>query len=1069
MKALAKWSASSPVAANVLMFLILLGGLMSLKYTQREMFPQFALDMIVVTVPYPGASPEEVEEGICLKIEEQLDGVEGLKEITSTAREGAGVVMVELETSANTISVYNDIKNEVDGIDAFPQESEKPIITSVKIRNTAISVPVYGDASEKVLRQTAEEVEQELKDTDEVTMTNLVGAREYEISVEFREEDLRRYGLTFETVSAEIARGSMDLPAGKIRTPQGEIVVRAKGQRYTGREFGMIPILSRNDGAIIRLRDVADIIDGFEETDRYSRYAGKRANIIAVETTETQDIITVVDRVKKYVEEKKPELKARGLGIDAAFDSSVLVRDRISLLVRNGIQGLILVFLVLGLFLRWRLAFWVGMGIPISFMGAFILLKAFDGTINMISLFAFIMVLGIVVDDAIIVGENIHSHFRHGASPFKATVEGTSEVALPVSIAVLTTMVAFSPMLFVTGIMGKFIFIMPVVVICTLGVSLLEAFLILPSHLCHSLQGAVHRKNEQEGWRSRMINKMIDRFYGPYLLRPALAWRYVTLFLSIGLIALSIGLFLGGRVQFTVFPKFDSDYIDATVSFPEGTPVEVTEDAIRQMEEAVQRVAEKLKDKLDPEELKKGNCLVCSIMSFVGETMRRGAEAGSQGGHLGQVFVQLMPTEYRDISSNEILDLWREETGVIPGTEKLTFQGAQAGPGGKPIAVRLLGNDLDTLEKAADKLKDKLATYQGVFDITDDFSPGKWEITLTAKPAAQIHELTLGDIARQVRHGFYGAEAQRIQRGKNEVEVMVRYTWPERRTVSQMEAIRIRTTRGEEVPLAEVANIEFARGYSTIQRADGKRAITVTADIDEAVANAREILNSLTKGSAENSRGNNGEKNEKEMPFLPGLVQQYQGVQFDLEGQAKTTRESVGSLVRGFQFALIAIFCLLAGQFRSYIQPVIIMFAIPVSLTGAVLGHLLFGTNLSLMSLFGMVALAGIVINDSLVLIDFINRRVEEGMDVFEAVVASGKARFRAIILTSMTTIAGLLPMLLERSMQAQFLLPMAISLAFGLMTSTVLTLVVTPSLYMIVADIKKALGMKPVRVIETE
>jgi len=1092
MRPLARWSARTPVAANVLMALILVGGLLSVLRMRRELFPEFSLDMILISVPYPGASPEEVEEGICIKVEEGIKGIAGIKRITSTALENVGSALAELEADADHQKVFNDVKNAVDRIFTFPEEAEEPTVAALTIQEPAVYVAVYGDAPERVLRRIAENVRDDLTATEEISTAFLMGAREYEISIEVSEEALRRHNLSFTQVADAVRRWSQDLPAGKIKTSQGEILLRGKGRRYTGREYEDIPVVTLSEGAMIRLGQIATIVDGFEEVDRYSRFAGKRAVVVQVMRTASQDAIDVVDAALRYIEEKKLQLP-EGIGLATCFDSSVHVRDRISLLIRNGRQGLILVFLALCLFLRWRLAFWVAIGIPVSFMGGFIILYTQGATINMISLFAFIMTLGIVVDDAIIVGENIYAHFRQGESPFRAAVEGAAEVGWPVAVSVLTTMVAFCPLFFVSGIMGKFIAVMPLAVIATLAISLLEAFLILPAHLKHSLESSMKRAPEailKPGWRHRAIQRVIDRFYLP-ILRPALRWRYVTAALALASVIASAGLVVGGRLPFVFFPKFDSDYLVAEVAFPEGTSVGETEQAVERLEKALARVAEETAP-----DLPEGLSVVKYTLSTVGEISRKGAVPGASGSHVGEILVELLPTQIRNPSSGpvarlqrfarreraakrripaiEIMDRWREEAGVIPGVEKLTFSGAQAGPGGAPIEIRLLGRDLEHVSQAADELKAKLAAYTGVFDIRDDFVPGKWELKVKAKPQARTLGLTQEDIARQVRQGFYGAEALRIQRGSNELKVMVRYPESQRRTRSDVETMRIRTARNDEAPLSEVAEIEFGRGYSAIRRIDGRRSITVTADLDEATANAEEIVRNLMHGGGREDadgpstkpfwKGLLENRKRREQPlrgFLPDLTRRHPGLSFDLEGQARETREALGSLVVGFAYVLIGIFCLLAAEFRSYIQPVIIMCAIPLALVGAFIGHIIMGMSLTIISLFGIVALAGVVVNDSLVLIDFINRRAATGEDLLDAVVFGGRARFRAIILTSITTVAGLAPLLFERSMQAQLLLPMAVSLAFGLAAATVLTLVVTPCLYLIVADVKRLVGVE--------
>ena len=1057
MKILAVWSTRNPVASNMLMFILIVGGFFSLINMNRELFPEFELDRISVSVPYPGASPEEVERGICIKIEEQIESVDGVKRITSTAAEGRGSVDAELETGVDAARTYDDIRNAVDQIMTFPVDAEKPTIQLRTIRRPAIFLVLYGDIPEHAMRQLGEDIRDELLALDDITQVYLAGVRNYELSIEISEEALRRYDLTFADVARKVTQGSLDLPAGRVKTPQGEVVVRARGQRYTGLEYEEIPVLDLPDGAVVRLGQIARVIDGFEDTDNYVRCQGQRAVVIQVMKTETQDVISVADAVKRYAEERADSLPP-GVSILFTQDNSRVVHSRIDLLVRNGLQGLILVFLCLWLFLHLRLAFWVALGIPISFMGAFVFLHYLGATINMMSMFAFIMTLGIVVDDAIIVGENIYSKYFEGLSPHEAAVAGTAEVGWPVTIAILTTIVAFCPLLFVTGVMGKFVAIIPVVVIITLAMSLLEAFLILPAHLAHSMESTEARVHDlRHSWRHRMLEWMIHRVYLPWFLLPAVKFRYLTVTAAFAATAISISMFYSGHLRFVMSPAVEGDNLSANVVFPQGTPVQVTEAAVLRMEAALEQVEEEFSPQLPRNGQGR---LVQMALSFVGESSRTGASAGPAGSHVGQVAVELMPSELRgNIKASEMLNRWRELVGPIAGAEQLSYSGARGGPGGMPIEIRLLGDDLDLMRSAAAELKEHLDSYTGVLDIRDNYVPGKPEMRLTARPEAESLGVTLGDIARQARYGFYGAEALRLQRGRFDVKVMVRYPEAERQSRASVEQMFIRTTDGREIPFLEVAQIEYGKGYSTINRVDRRRALIVTADLDETKANAEEILKHMTG----EDMGNGMAKEAAMAPgFLNDLVARYPGVNYDLEGRARERRESVNSLMVGFMYALVAIFCLLAAEFRSYVQPIIIMCAIPVALTGAFGGHLIMQTPVTMISMYGMVALAGIVVNDSLILIDFINRRIATGAPVFQSVIESGQARLRPILLTSMTTIAGLMPLLLERSFQAQMLIPMAISIAFGLLASTVLTLMVTPSIYMIMGDLYGLFGKRP-------
>ncbi|OEU77702.1 MAG: multidrug transporter [Desulfobacterales bacterium C00003060] len=1039
MKAVARWSINNRVTVNLLMVLVIVAGLLALMRMRREAFPQFSLDFIHISVPYPGASPEEIEEGICIKIEEQLKAIDGVSKIMSTAQEGHGSFLVELDVDSDdeVQSILDEVKTEVDRIDTFPEESENPVIIEVLMREPVIGVAVYGDRSERQLREVAERIRDDLTDTDVISQADLLGVRDYEISIEVSEDDLRRYNLSFDGVAKAIRTASLDLPGGLIKTPGGDVLLRSKGQRYVGREFEDIPLITHRDGTIIRLGDVANIIDGFEDVDQWGRFNGKPMAMVQVMRTGDEDIVEIARVARDYVETHR-HLMPEGIQVALWGDLSQMVRDRISLLSRNGIQGILLVFLSLALFLNFRLAFWVAIGIPISFMAAFFVLDWYGATINLISLFAFIMTLGILVDDAIIFGENAYSNFYQGKSPSQAVIDGVGEVGWPVVMAVTTTILAFTPLLFIAGIMGKFIAVMPTAVIIILIVSLAEALLILPAHL----EGALSRSSRspssghglQQKVRSRVDKALrfaIDRVYTP-VIKSATKNRYFTLCIALGVIIATAGLVLGGHVSFTLFPKGDSDLMIVEISYPLGTPVRITEASIKELEKAALAANEDVSSLAAD-----GDKVVKHVLSLVGQIPPRDWKTGENGGHCGQVFVELLSSENRPgLSAERILNAWRKKVGDMPGVERLAFSVLHGGPAGNPIEIQLIGHDFDILEQAASDVKAEIASYPGTYDIADDSKPGKEEIRLKARDGASPLGVSLQDIARQVRQAFYGEEAVRIQRGRDDIKVMVRYAEPERRSFAGVEEMRIRTREGDEIPLDEVAQVDYGRAYSVIHRVDRKRVITVVSDLDENVANATKIVSDL------------------KADFLPELVRRYPGIKYSLEGDEKRQEESIGSLKKGFTLALMGIYLILATQFRSYTQPGIIMMAIPFGLVGAVIGHLIMDLDVTLMSLFGSVALSGIVVNDALILIDFTNRAVQDGKSLEQAVEASGRARFRPVILTSVTTIAGLMPLMLERSFQAQFLIPMAVSITFGLLAATVLTLVLVPALYMIVKDL---------------
>jgi len=1040
MKALARWSVNNRVTVNLIMVFIIMAGLFTVLNMRREMFPQFALDMVNVSVIYPGASPQEVEEGICIKIEEQIKGVEGISKIRSGSYEGLGSVTVELDTNADLQTVMDDMKTQVDLIDTFPDEAEDPVVVEIINKDPTITVGVYGDVSEKALRKTAEKIRDDLINTGPISLVELVGVREYEISVEVSEEDLRRYSLSFDQVVAAVRTGSIDLPGGTIKTKRGEILVKSMGQLYTGAEFEKLPLITFPDGAVLYLGDVARINDGFEDADIRTKFNGKPAVMVRVNRTKHEDVIKISDTVRAYVAANQDGLPG-GVRISTWFDISVMVRDRINLLLRNGTQGIILVFIVLSLFLNLRLAFWVAVGIPISFMGAFLVLDYNGATVNMISLFAFIMTLGILVDDAIIVGENIFSHYERGKNHTNAVVDGLAEVGSPVVMAIATTVVGFTPLLFISGIMGKFIAVMPAAVISILLFSLLEALIILPAHLDGALARTRRQGEKIRGWHAGIrawIENTMDAFINE-VYAPALNYvvknRYFAFSIGIGVLIISLGIIRGGYVPFVFMPKGESDWIIAEVYYPLGTPIELTSGAIAHVEKSAFKLDALYKDKKI-----RGGRLVTNVYSMVGKIPRRDWKPTVRGGHCGEIWIELASSADRpDISVNGVIREWRKLVGEVPGVEQLSFFTIEGGPAGNPIEIQLGGNNFDQLQQAADELKTELSSYPGTFDVTDTFKPGKEEKQVEILPGARSVGISMMDLARQLRQAFYGEEAVRIQRGRDDLKVMVRYAEKERRSLSGIENMRIRTADGRQIPIEEVASIKTGRAYSTVRRVDRQRVITVSADLDENVANASRIVASLKED------------------FLPDLAARYPGLKYGLEGQEKRTRESLDSLKKGFALAMMGIFLLLASQFRSYIQPIIVMMAIPFGLIGAIGGHLVMGLPFTMISIFGIVALSGIVVNDSLILIDFINRAGRSGVEIQKAVVASGIARFRPVLLTTLTTIAGLFPLLLERSFQAQFLIPMAVSISFGLLVATLLTLLYVPALYLIIQDIVHA------------
>jgi multidrug efflux pump subunit AcrB len=1039
-----RWMANHHVAANLLMLVFVVGGLILAPKVKQEVFPEVSLDWISVSVPYPGAGPEEVEEGILLKIEENLTGVDGIKQIKATASEGVGTVMAEVQEGMDPDKVLQDVRSEVDRITTFPLDAEKPVISKLLNRLEVISVVVYGDLSERSLRERAEAIRDELLTYPQITQVDLGGVRPYEISIEIPEQQLRRYNLTLEQVAQRVGKASLDLPGGTIRTEGGEILLRTKERRYFGPGYAEIVVVNQPDGTEVRLGDIARVRDTFAETDTSATFDGKPAAMIKIFRVGDQKPTEISDLVKRYVEDKSENLPPN-VKLATWNDTSELFESRMNLLLKNAAIGLVLVFLVLGLFLEIRLAMWVMLGIPIAFFGTLFFMPALGVSINMISLFAFILALGIVVDDAIVVGENIYEHRQRGSAYLPAAVTGSQQVGVPVVFSILTTVAAFAPLLFISGTMGKFIGVIPVVVITILLMSLVESLFVLPAHL------AMGRRREAVGGvlgridrLRRRFGDLLDRFIaGPYrrILAVCLRHRYVTLATAVACLLLAVGVVKGGIIKFTFMPEVDGDVITASLQMPPGTPVAETAKVERFIEQKAMETVAEFDGRVPAQQT-----VLRHFYAVVGGTLAEGGPGGAvgekSGAHLAGMALFLTKSEERGIPASDITTAWRNKVGEVPGVESLVFKSNLVRMGAN-IDIQMAHESFAVLSEAADRLKAELNSYPGVGDVEDSYSRGKRELKIRLKPEARTLGVTEEGLGRQIRGAFYGAEALRLQRGRNEVKVMVRYPEQDRRSLWDLETMRIRTPQGGEMPLDRAALVEEGRGYAEIKRTDRKRVINVSASVDSKTANAQEILAEVRSG------------------LLTEMQHDYPGLTFDMEGEEKERRDSMASMVSGFQLALFAIFALLAIPFRSYSQPLIIMAAIPFGIVGAVIGHLTMGYDLSILSIFGIVALAGVVVNDSLLLIDRINQnRREGGEDLLEALLDAGQRRFRPILLTSLTTFFGLAPMIMERSVQAQFLIPMAISLGFGIMFATGITLLLIPALYMALEDVRRLLGL---------
>jgi len=1040
-----RWAIKNTPAMNMLMVAVLAVGMFSLIKMRREVFPQFDLEVVLVSVAYPGASPEEIEEGICQKIEEAVRAVDGIKKITSVAIEGSGNVVLELRGDVQDVQkIVNEVRSEVDRIPSFPELAEDLEVQQITMRWPAIKVGVLTPPGEDSgddlqLRAIAENVRDDLLQLPEVSQVQLLGARDYQIDIEIDEETLRKYGLTLQKLAEIVRRENLELPGGTMRGEGQNVLLRGKNKQLSGPEIARIPVVTDQAGVALTLGDLGKVKDEFTDAVMVSEVNGQSALVLGVERTSNEDLLEMTDAVRSYAENHK---LPGGYSMVTWQDMSVDVKDRLNMLIKNGLMGLVLVFLVLAVFLELKLAFWVALGIPVSLLGAGGLLLFGGQTLNMLSMFAFLMALGIVVDDAIVVGENIYSHRQMGKQLIQAAVDGTVEVAPSVVASVCTTIVAFGPMLFVSGVMGKFIAVMPVAVIAMLAISLFESVFILPCHLAHResflfrLIGAVlfvfHFLPRVFRRINRLTTELLERFveniYMP-VLRWSLECRWVVLAGAASILLVAVGFVKAGIVPFIVFPKLDSNVIRAKVTFPDGTPVAVTQSATDQIEKALWELNQEMSAPETP--------LVRLAHRSIGfqatsDSPAKAAEAF--GSHVGNVEVQLADTTQRQITSQEIVSEWRKRTGEITGAESVTFGSPNFGPGGKPIEFKLLTATpfFHEMEEAVELCKERLREFQGVYDVEDDSRPGKWEYQIRIRDNAKSMGVSTADLAETVRATYYGEEVMRLQRGRHEVKLMVRYPESDRKSLKEFKQLRIRTDDGQERPLTELAEVDVERGYSEINRVDQMRSITISADVEEGVGNARDIVKQL------------------QTDFMPNILAEFPQVQVRWEGQQEQTKESIGSLLTGTLVALLVMFFLLTLVFRSYLQPLLIFLIIPFGVIGAIFGHAIMGLPITLFSFFGLVALTGVVVNDSIVLIDFINRRVRDGVPIDEALIDAGRRRFRPVLLTTLTTVVGLLPILLETSFQAQVLIPMANSLSFGLLLATGLILILVPTTYRI-------------------
>ena len=1019
------YMARNSIAANLLMVILILGGLWVMNNIQKEVFPQFQLDYVDIRVVYPGASPAEVEKGILLSVEEAVRGIQGIKEITSTAREGSGRVSIELVAGTDRMKAFQDIDQAVNRIRTFPDNIEEPEVSLQEQQRDVMEIGLYGDVDIWTLRKLAERLRDRLLNNENITQVEIGNVPEYVTHVEIPQYLLRKYNLTLGQVADILLESSEDIPAGALETKSGEILLRMKERKQWAEEFGSIDLLTSNEGSTVKLGDIAKITDGFEEEGFHGEFNRQPSVELEIFRIGDQSPLKIESTVKEILEDFSHYLPQ---GVNYRIDSNRAedYRERLSLLTENGIIAIVIVLLILTLFLEYKLAFWVMMGMAISFIGGMVFLPLADISINMISLFGFLVVLGIVVDDAVVVGENVYEYRQQGMSNLEAAIRGAKDISKPVTFSILTNVIAFIPLLFIPGTTGKFWWPLPAVVIVVLLVSLLEALFILPAHLGHS-----SKKTYFEFWKyvtkwqqafAKKFNYFVNNHYKKFL-ELSLKHRYITMSSAITLFLIVGGYGYSDHMGIIMMPEVSADEIEAGVRLPVGTTPE-------QAAKVAYEITESTRKMFDEHDLYK---------------VAEGIKTNVRGQSFVDVEIVMKPPDQRDMTAKDVIELWRNEIGDIEGVDQITFE-AERGPGGwqQDISVDLSHTNIDVLEKASKIFLEKAKEFENTRDVNDNYNKGKMQYDFKLLPEGRNLGLTPADVGRQLRYAFYGALAMRQLRGTNEIEVRVKLPLSERKDIKNLEEYVILTPDGTEVPLLNVVSLKESEAFTSINRRDGRRVVSVGMDVEPKGA-ISQVISSLKAET------------------LPQLRADFPGITWSFEGSQAEMRESTRSLWGGFAIAMLVIYALLAVAFNNYFQPLIVMTAIPFGIVGAVIGHILLGYDLSLVSLMGIVALSGVVVNDSLIMIDFANKRRKDE-NAFTAIHDAGLRRFRPIMLTTFTTFGGLTPIILETSRQSMYLIPMAISLGFGIVFATSIILLIVPCLYLILEDISKGVKKLTVR-----
>jgi len=1015
-----------PTAANLLMIVFFVMGLASIPSLRRETLPDFSADEVEVTVVYPGATAQDVEEAICRRIEDAIDSVSHIEEVRSDAQEGYCKVVIKMMEGNDFRIFMDDVKSEIDAIDEFPDQAEDSVVREVGRTEKVVSVAVTGPMSLSDLKAYCEILKKRLRLDEAISLVEIRGFSEHQIQIRLSAQTLMKYGLSLSKIADVISQQSVDLPAGTIATYEREILIRFTDERRTPRELEDLIVVSGSGGAELRLGDIAEIRDVFEPEEEKILFNGKRAGILEVSKTKSEDALKVLDAVKRFID-KENQIKPPMVRFDLAQDNTSIVSDRLLMLTKNGWQGLLLVFFAMWLFFSFRLSFWVAMGLPVSFLGAIFFMPLLNYSLNMITMVGLLLALGLLMDDAIVISENVASHMNKGKSAFQAAIDGTREVKAGVLSSFATTLLIFGPISLLTGAIGKILRVMPVILILVLTISLVEAFCILPNHLAHSLKNynPRHRYRLRKRFDEAMT-RLRDKAVGR-VVDLAVRWRYLSAGLMIGLLIVSVSMPASGILKFQAFPALDGDVIEARILLPQGTPLHRTEALVEKITQALEGVNGYFKP-LQPDRQ--------DLVKQVTVQYNKNIDAFESGPHVATVTADLLKAEFRNARIDDVLNKWRESVGRLPDVIHLKFTEPALGPAGKPIEIRLTGSNFVVLKNASVEMQQWFRQFKGVFDMADDLRPGKPEVRIRMREGAASLGLTARMIADQLRSAFYGKTASQTQVGAESYEIDVRLAIADQNSLADLEYFHVTLPDGKQVPIGSVAVLETGRGYARIASVNGQRTITVSGDVDPSSANTAEIIRRLRSD------------------FLPGFEKKFPNVEISIAGENKEAGKTAASLQRGFIIGLIGIFILLSFQFRSYIEPLVVMVAIPFALIGVVWGHLLMGLELTMPSILGFASLAGVVVNDSILLVQFIKIKRREGQTIPTAACHASRARFRAVLLTSLTTIAGLTPLLLEKSLQAQVLIPLATSIVFGIMASSLMVLFFIPALYAILGDL---------------